>query len=218
MEPNSADNKNIETRSEHLKNLSEIRSLMERSSSFISLSGLSGVSAGVMGLIAAFILHSKLNPFLNYKSDVYLTADKRGELIIFGIAVSAIVLLVTFATAIFFTSRKAKKSGLPVWDGSAKRLVVSLFVPLVTGGVFCLILIYQYFDWLVLPSMLVFYGLALINAGKYTHNEIKWLGLSEIIIGLAALLFLSNAIYFWGLGFGIMNILYGLVMYYKYER
>ncbi len=218
MEPNSADNKNIETSSEHLKNLSEIRSLMERSSSFISLSGLSGVSAGVMGLIAAFILYSRLNPFLNYRNDVYVTADKREELIIFGIAVSAIILLVTFASAIFFTARKAKKSGLPVWDGSAKRLVVSLFIPLVTGGVFCLILIYQYFDWLVLPSMLVFYGLALLNAGKYTHNEIKWLGLSEIALGLTAMLFLSDAIYFWGAGFGLLNILYGMVMYFKHER
>ncbi|MEO8512503.1 MAG: hypothetical protein ABI543_02980 [Ignavibacteria bacterium] len=218
MEPKSTDNKNIESSKEHLKNLSEIRNLMERSSSFISLSGLSGVSAGIMGLIAAFVLHSRLNPFLNYKSDVYVTADKRGELIIFGIVVSAIILVITFAMAIFFTARKAKKNGLPVWDGSAKRLVVSLFIPLVTGGAFCLILIYQYFDWLVLPSMLVFYGLALLNAGKYTHNEIKWLGLSEIVIGLAAMLFLSNAIYFWGLGFGVMNILYGLVMYFKHER
>lgn len=203
---------------EHLKNLTEIRSLMERSSSFISLSGLSGVSAGIMGIIAAFILHSRLSPYMKYSSDVYVTADKRGELIIFGIVVSAIVLLITFAAAIFFTARKAKKSGLPVWDGSAKRLVVNLFTPLITGGVFCLILIYQYFDWLVLPSMLVFYGLALLNAGKFTFSEIKWLGLSEIALGLAAMLFLSEAIYFWGLGFGLMNIIYGLVMYFKHER
>ncbi len=218
MEQNKSGNKNIENNEDHLKNLTEIRSLMERSSSFISLSGLSGVSAGVMGLIAAFILNSRLNPFLAYKSDVYVSADKREELIFFSIGVSAVVLIITFALAIFFTARKAKKSGLPVWDGSAKRLVLNLFAPLFTGGIFCLILIYQYFDWLVLPSMLVFYGLALLNAGKYTHSEIKWLGISEIILGLAAMLFLDYAIYFWGLGFGFMNILYGLVMYFKHER
>ncbi len=207
-----------ESSKEHLKNLTEIRSLMERSSSFISLSGLSGISAGIMGLFAAYILHSKLSRFMDYTKSPVVTAETRQELIIFGITVSAIVLAVTFVLAIFFTARKAKKSGLPVWDGSAKRLVVNLFIPLVTGGVFCLILIYKYFDWLVLPSMLVFYGLALLNAGKYTHNEIKWLGISEIIIGLAAMLFLNDAIYFWGLGFGVMNILYGMVMYFKHEK
>jgi hypothetical protein len=131
---------------------------------------------------------------------------------------SAVVLIVTFALAIFFTARKAKKSGLPVWDGSAKRLVQSLFVPLVAGGVFCLILLYHRYDWLVMPSMLIFYGLALLNASKYTLHEIRWLGLSQIALGLLATFFLTEAVYFWGMGFGVMNIIYGLVMYIKHER
>jgi uncharacterized membrane protein len=208
----------ISPESEHLKNLKDIRSLMERSSSFISLSGLSGISAGVIGLIAAFILNNRLSGFADYTNPQTLTPDKRNELIIFSILFSAAVLVLTFILTIFFTARKAKKSGLPVWDSSAKRLVINLFIPLVTGGVFCLLLIYQKFDWLVLPSTLIFYGLALLNAGKYTLNEIKWLGLSEIILGLAAMFFLNEAIYFWGAGFGILNILYGMAMYFRHEK
>ncbi len=208
----------MDSNQEHLKNLSEIRSLMERSSSFISLSGLSGISAGVIGLITAFILQSRMGAYLNPEYDIPVHADKRSELIIFSILLFAGVLFVTFALAIFFTSRKAKKSGMPVWDGSAKRLVVNLFLPLVTGGAFCLLLVYHYYDWLVLPSMLLFYGLALINASKFTLHEIRWLGLSQIIIGLLALFYIEHAIWFWALGFGMMNIIYGLVMYLKYER
>src|SRR3972149_3879720 len=132
----------MDNRQEHLDNLSEIRQLMERSSSFISLSGLSGISA-------VFLLTS------------------------------------------FFTARKAKKKGLSVWDGSAKRMLISLFIPLTCGGIFCIILLYHHFDFIILPSMLIFYGLALINAGTYTLNEIKWLGISQIILGFAALLFLG---------------------------
>lgn len=218
MEQNKPGKSEIESNQQHLKNLTEIRSLMERSSSFISLSGLSGISAGIMGLIAAYILHTKLFRYMDYTKSPLISAELRQEFIIFGILVSAAVLIVTFVTAIFFTARKAKKNGYPVWDGSAKRLVVNLFVPLITGGVFCLILIYQYYDWLVLPSMLVFYGLALLNAGKFTLSEIKWLGVSEIILGLVSMLFLNDAIYFWGAGFGMLNIIYGMVMYFKYEK
>lgn len=218
MEQNKPGKSEIESNQQHLKNLTEIRSLMERSSSFISLSGLSGISAGIMGLIAAYILHIKLFRFMDYSKSPMISAQMREEFILFGITVSAAVLLVTFLAAIFFTARKAKKNGYPVWDGSAKRLVVNLFVPLITGGVFCLILIYQYYDWLVLPSMLVFYGLALLNAGKFTLSEIKWLGVSEIILGLVSMLFLNDAIYFWGAGFGMLNIIYGMVMYFKYEK
>lgn len=218
MEQNKPGKSEIESNQQHLKNLTEIRSLMERSSSFISLSGLSGISAGIMGLVAAYILHIKLFRFMDYSKSPMISAQMREEFILFGITVSAAVLLVTFLAAIFFTARKAKKNGYPVWDGSAKRLVVNLFVPLITGGVFCLILIYQYYDWLVLPSMLVFYGLALLNAGKFTLSEIKWLGVSEIILGLVSMLFLNDAIYFWGAGFGMLNIIYGMVMYFKYEK
>jgi hypothetical protein len=212
------DMNNPKDNNEHLKNLNEIRSLMERSSSFISLSGLSGVSAGVMGLIAAYILNIRLKPFLNGSIDYEMSGVTRADLITFGVTFFSVVLLLTFALAIFFTSQKAKKNGLPVWDSSAKRLVTSLFLPLVTGGIFCLILVYHYYDWLVLPSMLIFYGLALINAGKYTLSEIKWLGLSEIILGLGAALFIDNAILFWAAGFGVMNIVYGLVMYVRHEK
>ena len=208
----------MDSNQEHLKNLSEIRSLMERSSSFLSLSGLSGVSAGIIGLIASYLLYSRFMPYMDYSNSVLLTAGKRSELIFFGILLSAAVLIITFAAAIFFTARKAKKNKLPFWDGSAKRLVLNLFIPLVTGGIFCLILLYHGFDWLVLPSMLLFYGLALINASKYTLHEIRWLGFSEILIGLLALFFLQEAILLWGLGFGVMNLIYGAVMYVKYER
>jgi hypothetical protein len=208
----------MDSKQEHLKNLSEIRSLMERSSSFISLSGLSGVSAGIVGLITAAVMQLNMGEFMNYEKTPLISLEKRNEILLFGILLSAAALVVTFALAIFFTARKAKKSNVPVWDGSARRLVQSLFIPLVAGGIFCLLLVMHRFDWLVLPSMLIFYGLALLNAGKYTLHEITWLGISEIVLGLLAVYFLSWSIYFWGLGFGILNIIYGMVMYFKYEK
>ena len=45
------------TKEEQLQNLAEIRSLMERSSRFISLSGLSGVGAGVCALVGSAAAH-----------------------------------------------------------------------------------------------------------------------------------------------------------------
>lgn len=208
----------MDNRQEHLDNLSEIRSLMERSSSFISLSGLSGICAGIIGLLAAYLLNEKLGSYIKFSYDVVLTAEKRNELIIFSAVLSIVVLIITFALTIFFTSRKAKKKGFPAWDSSAKRMIVNLFIPLVSGGLFCLLLVYHHFDYLVLPSMLLFYGLALINAGKYTLNEIRWLGISEILAGLAALLLLDYAVLFWAIGFGLMNIIYGTLMYFRHER
>jgi hypothetical protein len=203
---------------EHLENLSEIRSLMERSSSFLSLSGLSGVSAGIIGLVTSVYVYFKIDFLLEHHREyVYSERGMTGTVIYF-ILLAVIVLALTFGSAIFFTARKARKKGLPAWDGPAKRLVTNLFIPLAAGGIFCLILVsYELFQ-LVMPAMLLFFGLALLNASKYTFGEIKVLGYSEIILGLAASYWTFLGIYFWAIGFGVLNIVYGVYMYIKYER
>jgi hypothetical protein len=208
----------MDNRQEHLNNLSEIRSLMEKSSSFISLSGLSGIIAGIMGLVMAALMYTKFGEYLSYSHSVKAEPGLRKEQIVFTLILSVIVLAVTFSSTIYFTTRKAKKKGLPAWGPPAKNLLINLFIPLITGGVFCLFLLVNYFDLLVLPSMIIFYGLALLNAAKYTFHEIRWLGISEIAAGLCALLFIDYAILFFAIGFGLMNIIYGASMYLRHER
>jgi hypothetical protein len=203
---------------EHLNNLAEIRSLMEKSSTFISLSGLSGMSAGIIGLVTAVYVYlrfeSLFSPGGSYTVEPAFSYGTVTSLIV----IAVIVLILTFGAAIFFTSRKAKKKGLPVWNSSAKRLVVNLFIPLAAGGVFCLILLYHGIYGLIAPAMLLFYGLALLNASKYTLNDIKYLGISELTLGLIAAFWFQYSFLLWALGFGVLNIIYGIMMYIKYER
>jgi hypothetical protein len=66
--------------------------------------------------------------------------------------------------------------------------------------------------------MLIFYGLALLNASKYTLKEIRYLGMSEICLGLIASAWVQFGIVFWGIGFGMLHIIYGTFMYFKYEK
>jgi hypothetical protein len=200
----------MDNNKEHLSNLSEIRSLMERSATFISLSGLAGICAGLIGIIGWYIAYTRINNFTSIQNPAEVTT--------FFFLLSAALLISVFAVTIYFTVRKAKRKELPVWNSSAKRLVVNLFIPLVAGGVFCVLLVRHELYAMIPASMLIFYGLALLNAGKYTLHEISLLGISEIILGLAAAFWVELGLTFWVLGFGIMNIVYGAVMYFKYER
>ena len=128
------------------------------------------------------------------------------------------MLTLSIGGGIFFTTRKAKKKNLPIWDATAKRLVIHLFIPLAAGGIFCLILLFHRDVHLIAPATLLFYGLGLINASKYTLSDIRYLGFTEIILGLIASIFVGYGLLFWAMGFGVMHIIYGAVMYYKYER
>ena len=91
-------------------------------------------------------------------------------------------------------------------------------IPFLTGGFFILFLIEKEILGLVAPLTLIFYGLACVNASKYTLRDVRYLGITIIIIGLLATEFSGYALEFWALGFGICHIVYGSMMYFKYDR
>jgi hypothetical protein len=212
----------MKNESEHLETLSEIRSLMERSSRFISLNGLAGVFAGTFALIGAYAAYKYLHLHLyqpNYYQYSYTSEGSRNiSFHLFFLSDALLVLLASLTVATILAVRKARKKGLKLWDNTGKRLLYNMLIPLVGGGTFCLILIYHGFISLVAPATLLFYGLALINASKYTFDDVRYLGLIEVAIGLAAAIWMGYGLLFWAFGFGIMHIIYGIIMYYKYER
>lgn len=202
---------------DQLDTLHEIRNIMERSSRFISLSGLSGVAAGVSALIGAAIVKWYLvTHHLNYRQ--HLGRNLTRESILFMILVAALVFILALCSATYFTARNARKSNHRVWDSKTERMLVNLFIPMAAGGIFCAILLYHNLLYLVAPVMLVFYGCALLNASKYTLSDIRYLGLLEILLGLLASFFVSYGLLAWTVGFGVLHIMYGTLMYFKYER
>lgn len=207
---------------EPLESISEIRSMMERSSRFLSLNGLSGVFAGIFALLGAYAAysyrnHSILSGYYSREISVMNIGCTIANYIFF-IADAGIVLLASVSVAFILSKSKARKSGHIFWDSVAKRLLINLLIPLVSGGMFCMILLLHGFVGLIAPTMLIFYGLALINASKYTYNDIRFLGLLEVAVGLIASIWIGFGLLFWAIGFGIAHIIYGVIMYYKYER
>ncbi|HRV55810.1 MAG TPA: hypothetical protein P5264_09775 [Mangrovimonas sp.] len=197
---------------DYLKDLTEIKDLMNRSSRFISLSGLSGILAGVYALIGAAMAY------------YIVTNSARGYLILDGIIFNICVFILfmiaflSVVTAIFLTTRKAKKNNEKIWDKSSRRLLINFLVPLIVGGTYILIILEQQKYGQSGALMLIFYGLALVNASKYSIGDIRYLGYVEILLGLICALFPGYGFWLWVLGFGVMHIIYGTLMYYKYDR
>jgi hypothetical protein len=200
----------------HQEDLSHIRSMMERSSRFISLSGLSGVFAGLSALIGGLYVYLlfKANGLDYFDGEHKLySVDLVSELVF----VALLILFFALTFGIFFTIRKSRKYNLPIWTTATKKMLINLAIPLVVGGVFCLALLYHQIYVLIAPATLLFYGLALINAEKYTFSDIKYLGFCELVLGCISLFFLGYGLVFWIIGFGILHILYGLIVFKKYK-
>jgi hypothetical protein len=200
----------------HQEDLSHIRSMMERSSMFISLSGLSGVFAGISAIIGAgFALNILDNNGINYFDENQIVLDQNIIFQLLGIAVLVLISAISFG--IFFTARKSMKNNLPIWTTATKNMLLNLAIPLLVGGVFCLALYLQRYFGLIAPATLLFYGLAIINAEKYTLTDIKYLGYCELILGCISLFYIGMGLVFWVIGFGLLHIVYGLIMYKKHK-
>ena len=219
-QPSKADQYTSPT-DQSLETLQDIKRIMERSSRFISLSGLSGVSAGICALVGAWVAHGWIAEYYggsNFISRFFNLHERANELKWKLIELAAAVLIAAITTATLMTWRKARKSKLPIWDHASRRLVINMLIPLITGGFFVLGLLYRS-DWeYVAPSCLIFYGLALVNASKYTLTDIRYLGLLEIALGCVCMYYPHDGLYFWAGGFGVLHIVYGLIMWWKYEK
>jgi hypothetical protein len=206
-----------ENTNDYARDLAEIRSMMEKSSKFLSLSGWEGVLAGVYAIAGAYVAYAVYGFHPNEAMyDFLLIAGSGAALMVIGFA--GLVLLLALATAFYFAARKAKKQGERAWNPTSRRLLSSMAVPLVSGGLLIVLLVRLGLLGLVAPLMLIFYGLALYNASKYTVTDVKVLGFVQITLGLLNLAMLDYGLLFWAIGFGVVHIIYGIFMHFRYER
>jgi len=204
------------TQKDYLKDISEIKNIMNRSTRFISLSGVSGILAGVYALVGGLIAYSLLSDSGGEDYDSYTMLVSSLELKLIGIAI--IVALLSGITGYILTKRKADKNNEKIWTPASRQLLISFLMPLVTGGIFALLLVNQGYYGLIAPVTLIFYGLSLINASKHTLSLVRYLGMLEVLLGLAAMLFIGRGLFFWMAGFGILHILYGTLIYFKLDN
>lgn len=203
---------------DYINDLAQIRLMMERSSKFLSLSGLSGVLAGLYACAGAYAAYF----YFNFRPGGFeYSINGTGETVaglppVLGLAI--LILILSVGTALVLSSGKAKQKGENIWNIASRKMLTAVSVPLLTGGVFVLLLLASGYSGLAAPVTLIFYGLALNSASAFTFEDVKYLGWIQIVLGLAAVVFIQYSILLWAIGFGILHIIYGLYIHVKYER
>jgi hypothetical protein len=203
---------------DYIRDITEIRSMMEKSSKFMSLSGWAGIMAGIYALSAAYIAYF----VYGFSPDGIIYESPSGGSLISDFSelmiLALIVLTVSLLTAIYFSWRTANVKGEKIWNTTSKRLLSDMAIPFISGGILIIIFVLHNIIGLIAPTMLLFYGLALISASRLTIVEVRILGLIQIALGLISAYFIAFGLLFWAIGFGIAHIVYGVYMYFRYER
>lgn len=208
----------MEQQQDYIRDISDIRSMMERSTKFLSLAGWAGIMAGIYALIGAYTAYYYFN--FNPDAIVYSTYSEPGKMdVLLKVTLLAcIILILSVSTAIYLSQRKASKRNEKLWNATSKRLLINMSVPLFAGGIFSIILISKGLIGLLAPVTLLFYGLSLYLASKFTFDDIKILGLLNISLGLLSSYFTNYGVVCWAIGFGLGHVAYGIYVHYKYEK
>jgi len=196
---------------DYIKDIAEIRSMMERSSKFLSLSGWAGILAGIYALAGAWVAY---DVFEFQPEEVFYSPPGLERVIALALA----ILILALFTAIYFSWRKSDKRDEKIWTVTSRRLLVSMAIPLLAGGILIMVLISKGLAGLVAPLTLMFYGLALYTAGFYTIREVRFMGVIQIVLVLLSAWFIEYGLLFWSAGFGLVHIVYGIYIHFKYER
>lgn len=214
----------MDNQQQSLEDLQHIKKMMERSSRFISLSGLSGIAAGVCALVGAWFANqvimdnggpSGYRALVSRSFRAESLQDFMGHRLF---QIAAFTFVAALCLAFLFTYLRSKKDKIPMWGATAKRLTFNVAIPMVVGGIY----LYKQMQFgnygLIAPGCLIFYGLALVNASKYTLGEVRYLGYCQLLLGIVNCWFVGYGLYFWAMGFGVLHILYGAVMWLRYEK
>lgn len=208
----------MEEQQDYFRDITDIRSMMERTTKFLSLSGWAGIMAGIYALAGAYIAYKIFDFNPDQVGYTYFSETGYSEGLVKLIGLAIAVFLMAISTAVYFSKRRAGQRNEKLWNATSRRLLANMAMPLLVGGLLCLILISKGLIGLIAPITLLFYGFSLYIAGKYTYDAVKILGLIQIALGLLNAYFIGYGLLFWALGFGVAHIIYGIYIHYKYEK
>lgn len=180
-----------------MDNLRYIRETMERASAFTAISGWGQVAIGVTALGAALIAH--------------------GQTIGIWLAVWTAEAFISLLIAGWSIDRKARASGLPLLSGPGRKVAFSLSPPLFAGLLLTLVF-YQAGLTSYIPGVwLLLYGTGVITGGMFSVPIVPLMGVCFMALGAAAL-FAPAALSTWFMaaGFGLVHIVFGLIIARKY--
>jgi hypothetical protein len=182
-----------------MENLEFIRDTMERSTHFTAVPGYGGMLIGFTAIGAAYIAHTQ------------------APLIRDWVIVWLVEAVLAFCIGLFAMWQKSKLAGTTLNSVPAKKMILS-FVPPMICGVIITLGLWRYGDFVsMIPVWLLLYGAAVVTGGSYSVRAVPIMGWCFIALGAIAFFLPANTgNLMMTLGFGLLHMVFGLVIARKY--
>lgn len=181
-----------------IDNLRFIRETMERSTHFTAVPGYGGVFMGLTAIGAAFIANAQ--PLVKDWLTVWLIEG-----------------VLAFAIGLFAMWQKSKVAKIPLNSAPAKKFAMSFLPPLICAIVITFgLLRFGNFEMMI-PVWLLLYGAAVVCGGSFSVKAVPTMGWCFIALGTIAFMLPADyGSWLMGLGFGILHIVFGIIIARRY--
>jgi hypothetical protein len=180
-----------------MDNLSFIRDTMERATAFTAVPGWGGAAMGVTALAAAAVAAGRPAP-----------RDW------FGVWMAEAVVAAIIGSAALI--RKSRSARTPLLSQPGRRFLLGFVPPIVVGSLLTAVL-YQGGLWRALPgTWLLLYGTGVVTGGAFSVPVVPLMGLCFMAAGAAALALPAWGTAWMALGFGVLHVVFGVLIARRY--
>jgi hypothetical protein len=181
-----------------MDNLRFIRETMERAGSFTAVPGWGGCIIGLTAIAAAFVAARQPN------MDRWLITWLMEGMVAVGIGAIAMKI-------------KSESAGQALSSEPARRFVLSFAPPLLAGALLGSVLYRSNLIGALPGTWLLLYGTGVVTGGAFSVRVVPLMGLCFMGLGAAALFLplpLANALL--GIGFGVLHVVFGIIIARRY--
>jgi len=201
----------MDKKDKHIEDLRAIHNLMERSSIFVNLSGIGAIIVGLCALAGSWFAHRIL---WQYSLAPYTLTELKLSLL----TLAAIVFFSALGIYVLFVWLRSRQLKAKFWNATARKISINFGVPFLSGSLVVFHLLTNDYISMVAPVSIIVYGIAVFCASHNSFVESRLLAVLEIALGVVALWFPGQGLWFWMVGFGLLHILYGIVFWFNHER
>ena len=177
-----------------MDNLRFIRETMERASAFTAVSGWAQVATGATAIVAS-VLAARQASALGWLT-VWFT-EALLSLVISGWAMR----------------RKAHALETPLLSAPGRKVVLSLAPPLFAGALLTVPLYRAHLTEAIPGMWLLLYGTGIVTGGAFSVRIVPVMGLCFMLFGALALVSPASWANYWmAAGFGVLHIIFGIVI------
>ncbi|WP_299524327.1 hypothetical protein [uncultured Lutibacter sp.] len=175
----------------------------------LSLQGISGILFGIISILFIALINELINQYTSSSGVTSVLPISIFEILILASVI--LFVLIAYFLIVFTNKRRRKKTNLKGWESNAKKIRLIFFIQFIILISVSYVCIELGMLKLIIPLILLLYGICCIISNHYTNGFSKILGFFFALQSMLAMFFPEVQFLLLSVAFGGFHIIYAIL-------